>query len=116
MERIKGYIEDIVKVTIIASMVSLALSLVISSIGLLIYGFDAIKILESVRMFLFMIGSLGLLLGALFVIKKKNNELLKHEREWKAKFREFNFVTVLLMFSSLVLFYGIIFDFMLYNL
>lgn len=115
MKKIIGYGEDIVKVTVIASIVSLALSLVISFIELLVHGIDLIKILEGVRMILLIVGSLGLLLWALFVIKKKNKELLKHERQWRAKFSELNFVAVLLIFSSIILFYGILCDLILFN-
>jgi uncharacterized protein with PQ loop repeat len=115
MRRITNYFKDTIKVTVIASIVSLILSLVISFVQLLAYGINIIKILEGIRMILFIVGSLGLLLWALFIIKKKNNAILKHERQWRSKFSEFNFETVLLIFSSIILFYGITFDLILFN-
>jgi hypothetical protein len=115
MKRIKGYVKDIIKVAVIASVVGLALSMIISFIELLMHGVNIIKILEGIRMVLLIVGSLGLLLWALFVIKKKNKELLKHEGQWRARFSEFKFAAVLFVFSTIVLLYGILCDLVLFN-
>lgn len=116
MEKIIRYAKDTLKVMTAATMVTLVFAVSAFVLEIAVHGISLSKALEWIRAGLFIIGSLGLLLFALFIIKNKTEEKMKYERQWKAKFYEFNFVTVVFIFSITILFYGILFDAVLFKI
>lgn len=116
MEKVMGYVKDALKVIMAATMVTMVLVVITSVLEVVIHGINLSKALEWIRAGLFITGSLGLLLSALFIIKNKTDDKMKYERQWKSKFYEFNFTTVLFIFSLMILFYGILFDILLFKI
>lgn len=116
MERIIGCVKDALKVMTAATIVAVALVVITSVLEIVIHGINLSKALEWIRAGLFITGSLGLLLSALFVIKNKTNDKMKYERQWKSKFYEFNFTAVVFIFSTTILLYGILFDIVLFKI
>lgn len=116
MEKMIGCVKDALKVMTAATMVTMVVVVITAVLEIVIHGINLSKALEWIRAGLFITGSLGLLLSALFIIKNKTDDKMKYERQWKSKFHEFNFTTVLFIFSITILFYGTLFDIVLFKI
>lgn len=105
---------DLGKALMISTAIAAALSLVVAAGTWLALGLDSRRIMENARNALFIPGSLGLFLAVLFFVQRKGQEELKHEQEWRAIFGRLRPVSVLLLISSGLLLYGVLWDYALF--
>lgn len=115
MNRLKNIFGDLFKIFRIGSYISLAIIALVSIFSVIANGNDLNKILSYARSALFLIGSLGLLVSSMFILKTNSRRNLKNQDEWKEKFKEFSFVSVILIASIIMLVYGILIDFVLFT-
>jgi len=114
MNRLKNIFVDLFKTFRIGSYISIVIIILVSTFSVIANGSDFKKILLYARSALFIIGSLGLLVSSMFILKTSSRRNLKNVDEWKEKFKEFSFVSVILIASIIILIYGILIDFMLF--
>lgn len=115
MNRLKNIFWDLFKTFRIGSYISLAIIILVSTGSVIANGNDFNKILLYARAGLFIIGSLGLLVSSMFILKTNSRRNLKNQDAWKEKFKEFSFVSVILIASMIILVYGIFIDFVLFT-
>jgi hypothetical protein len=110
MEKILIFIKDVIKSIILGIIISLILIL-ISALGAILVKRGNIKVtLEIVRSTLFIVGSLGLLIYAGFMLKRDARRPLENSQQWKEKFQIITFANVLLIINSLILISGVVID------
>ena len=110
MEKINGMIKDFIKCIIVGSCISLVIILLVGIISLLLSKFNLIYSLQIVRSSLLIIGPLGVMVGALLILKKRDEKELEFLDQWKKKFHVFTYKIVLILVSFIIILYGGIID------
>ena len=110
MKKLNGVIKDFIKCIIFGSVISLVITFVVGIISLLISKFNWHQSLEIVRSTLLIIGPLGMVLGALLILKKKDEKELLFIDQWKKKYNEFSYKIVLIVISCIITLYGGVID------
>lgn len=115
MNKLKNIFGDLFKTFRIGSYISLAIIILVSTFSVITNGYDFKKILLYAKSALFIIGSLGLLVSSGFILKTSSRRNLENQHEWKEKFKELSFVSVILIASISILVYGTLVDFILFT-
>lgn len=102
---------DFIKCLKIGTAVSLILGLLGFILSLVICNFNFYKALEAVRSILFIVGSFGIIIGALLILKKESRRKFEYINEWKDKFKIFSYEVVLIFISVFIILYGCIADY-----
>lgn len=74
MEKINGMIKDFIKCIIIGSCISLVIILLVGIVSFLLSKFNLMYSLQIVRSSLLIIGPLGVMVGALLILKKREKK------------------------------------------
>ena len=114
MNNLKSIGKDSLKCLEYSSVISVILIILGALVGVITAGLKMISILESIKASLFIVGSMGLFLGALFILKHRTNEEEK-TAAWKEKFEIFSYREVIIVGSIIVLLYGCIIDTILFK-
>ena len=110
MKNLSEIIRDFIKCIITGSLISLGIILVVGIISLLLSSFNWKQAIEIVRSALLIIGPLGIILGALLILKKRSEEEFSFIDQWKHKYKVFSYKVVLIMVSFTIILYGGIID------
>lgn len=116
MNNLKSIGKDLLKCLEYSSVISVILIILGALVGVITAGLKMISILESIKASLFIVGSMGLFLGALFILKHRTNEEEEKTAAWKEKFEIFSYREVIIVGSIIVLLYGCIIDSILFNM
>lgn len=115
MERLKTVGLEFYKCLKYSSMVSGILAVVTGVISFVISKGNLIASLESMKAILFAAGSMGLIMGAVSILRKdRENE--KDWFEWKKRFKIFSYRVTISVMSIIILLYGCIIDELLFML
>lgn len=115
MDKISKFTNDCFKCFVKGSLIAIGISFCIGVISLVISGFDTGQIIQNIRSILLIVGSLGMLLGALLIINRKNRKELVFIEEWKEKYNILSYKAVLIITSCIVVLYGGIIDWIIIN-
>ncbi|WP_139348621.1 hypothetical protein [Clostridium sp. Marseille-P2415] len=115
MERLKTAGVDFFKCLKYSSFVSIILVLVSGACSLAISKGNLITTLESIKAVLFAAGSIGLMIGAVSILKK-DRQKEKDWLEWKKRFKIFSYRVTIIIMSIIILLYGCIADEILFML
>lgn len=110
MEKINGMIKDFIKCIIIGSCISLVIILLVGIVSFLLSKFNLMYSLQIVRSSLLIIGPLGVIVGALLILKKRDEKELEFIDQWKKKFNVFTYKVVLILVSFIIILYGGVID------
>ncbi|MDY6228126.1 MAG: hypothetical protein SPH93_10760 [Clostridium sp.] len=110
MEKINGMIKDFIKCIIIGSCISLVIILLVGIVSFLLSKFNLMYSLQIVRSSLLIIGPLGVMVGALLILKKRDEKELEFIDQWKKKFNVFTYKIVLILVSFIIILYGGVID------
>ena len=114
MEKLRKILKDFIKCLFTGSLISIGIIILIGIISLLITKFNWIQSLQVVKSTLLIIGPLGLMLGALLILKKREEKELIYIEQWKKKFNIFSYKVVLIVVSLVIVFYGGLIDWILF--
>ncbi|MDF2869943.1 MAG: hypothetical protein K0R05_1518 [Anaerocolumna sp.] len=114
--KLKNYLMDILKAMVIGLITSGTVIILIGIIALIVNRGSLLPSLTVVRSALCIIGALGLIISAAMLIKKKNDVSEDYEKEWRAHFKQFNLLGVILTASSVLLLSAGTIDSLLYIL
>ncbi len=114
MEKLRKILRDFIKCLFIGSLISIGIIILIGIISLLITKFNWINSLEIVKSTLLIIGPLGLMLGALLILKKREEKELIYIEQWKKRYNIFSYKVVLIIVSLVIVFYGGFIDWILF--
>lgn len=109
MDRIKIMGMDFYKCLKYSSFVSGILVILIGVCSFVISRGNLITALESIKAVLFAVGSIGLIMGAVSIIKK-DREKDRDWLEWKKRFEIFSYRVTISIMSIIILLYGCIID------
>ena len=115
MKKISGLLKDFVKCIIVGSFISLAIILIVGIISLLVSKFNWQQALQSAKSTLLIIGPLGMILGAILILKKREEKELLYIEEWKKKYNIFSYKIVLIVVSCIIILYGGVIDWFIIN-
>lgn len=116
MVKISILIKDVSKSIVLGLIISFIL-VVISALGAILAKHGGAKAtLEVVRSALLMVGSLGLIVYAGFMLKRDARRPLENQDQWKEWFHTISFVNVFLISNIVVLISGIAVDYIEYYL
>ncbi|MCR1951012.1 hypothetical protein NSA50_08040 [Clostridium sp. DSM 100503] len=115
MKSLNGIINDFAKCVLVGSFISLAIIFGLGVISLLISKFNWQQSLNIVRSALLIIGPLGMILGALLILKKRDEKELLFIDQWKKRYRVFSYKIVLITVSLIIVLYGGIIDWIIVN-
>lgn len=110
MKKLSGIIKDFVKCIIFGSFISLVITFIVGITSLLVSKFNWQQSLQIVRSTLLIIGPLGMILGAILILKKKDEKELIFIDQWKEKYNVFSYKTVLIVISCIIILYGGVID------
>lgn len=113
MVKLKEILLEALKCGIISSIVSGVLLLISALVSLIVTSGNIIKILESMRAALFIVGSLGLLIGAIMLLKRPTSETAHINKSWREKFKYLSYKQFIILFSAVMIGYGCIVDYIL---
>lgn len=106
MKKLIGVLKDFIKCIIVGSLISLAIILVVGIISLLVSRFNWQQALQIIRSALLIIGPLGMILGALLILKKRDEKELLFIDQWKKKYSVFSYKIVFIVVSLIIVLYG----------
>lgn len=106
MKKLIGALKDFIKCIIVGSLISLVIILVVGIISLLVSKFNWQQALQVVRSTLLIIGPLGIILGALLILKKRDEKELLFIDQWKKRYNVFSYKIVLIVVSLIIVLYG----------
>ena len=115
MKKVNELIRDFIKCIINGSAISLGIILVVGLISLLVTGFDFQKSIQVVRSTLLIIGPLGIILGAILILKNRNEEEFSFIDQWKKKYKVFSYKIVIILISFIIILYGGIIDWIIFT-
>jgi uncharacterized membrane protein HdeD (DUF308 family) len=99
-----------------SSVANLIFVLLTGIISLIVSKANLISTLGSIKTALFLIGSLGLIIGAVSIMKKSRQKELVWIEQWKKKFKVFSYRLTIIIMSIITILYGCIFDEILFKL
>ncbi|MGG7059565.1 hypothetical protein ACQPUY_12020 [Clostridium nigeriense] len=106
MKKLIGALKDFIKCIIVGSLISLVIILVVGIISLLVSKFNWQQALQVVRSAFLIIGPLGMILGALLILKKRDEKELLFIDQWKKRYNVFSYKIVLIVVSLIIVLYG----------
>lgn len=115
MKKLNGILKDLIKCIIVGSLISLAIILGMGIISLLLSNFNWQKSLNIVRSILLIIGPLGMSLGAILILRKRDEKELLFIEQWKEKYSVFSYRIVLIVVSCIIILYGGFIDWIIMN-
>lgn len=118
LEKLKVLGKDILKCTKYSCILSVILIIISGLVGLITSKANWMSVLESMKATLFIVGSIGLLIGAVSILLKhrtRNGELEEME-EWKSKFHCISFKVAVITISFVVIICGCIVDQILFHM
>ncbi|MDW2797362.1 hypothetical protein RZO55_07200 [Clostridium boliviensis] len=98
-----------------SSLASMVLVVISGIFGLILSGGNLLNALECIKAVLFAVGSIGLIIGAVSILRK-DREKDKDWSEWKKRFEIFTYRVTVIIMSIIVLLYGCISDEFLFML
>lgn len=116
MKKLMGVLKDFIKCIIVGSIVSLAIILGVGIISLLVSKFNWQQSLQIIRSALLIIGPLGMVLGALLILKKREEKELVFIDQWKKKYSVLSYKIVLILVSLIIILYGGAIDWIIISL
>ncbi|WP_066889553.1 hypothetical protein [Clostridium nigeriense] len=116
MKKVKELIKDFIKCIIIGSLVSLGIIFVVGIISLLVSNFNWQQSLQAIRSALLIIGPLGMILGAILILRKRDEEEFSFMDQWKKKYSILSYKIVLIVISCTIILYGGIIDWLIIKL
>lgn len=114
MKRRKAIWLDFIKCVRLSGIIGGALIVASGLISLAVTKANMLSTLEGIRGTLFVTGSIGLILGAAFILKKKVEEEWDYIEEWKEKYHLFSFRQVIIIISALMIMYGSLVDLLVF--
>ncbi len=114
MKRVKAICRDLISCMKMSLIIGLGLILLSGLVSLIVTKANIIHTLEGVRGTLFVVGSMGLILGAVFILKKRTEKEYDHIEEWRKKYQIFSFKQVMIIISGLLIIYGSLVDLILF--
>ena len=115
MKKVNEIIRDFIKCIVKGSLISLGIVLVVGLISLLVTGFNFQQSIQVVRSALLIIGPLGISLGAILILKKRNEEKFSFIEQWKKKYRVFSYRIVIILIGFVIIIYGGIIDWIIFT-
>ena len=115
MQKLNGIIKDFIKCIIIGSFISLAIILGVGISSLIISKFNWQQSLNIVRSGLLIIGPLGMILGAILILKKRDEKELSFIDQWEKKYSVFSYRIVFIVVSCTIILYGGVIDWLIIN-
>lgn len=115
MKKVNEIIRDFIKCIVKGSLISLGIILLVGLISLLVTGFDFQKSIQVVRSTLLIIGPLGIILGAILILKKRNEEEFSFIDQWKKKYSVFSYKIVIILIGFIIILYGGIIDWIIFT-
>lgn len=113
MEKLIRVIKDFIKCIFIGSCISFGIIVIVGIISLLVSKFDWRQSLEVVRSAILIIGSLGIVLGALLILKKRKEKELQFKEQWQKKYSIFSYRIVVIVDSFVIILYGGVIDWLI---
>ena len=114
MDKINKFLKDFIKCMVFGSLISFGIIIVIGIVSLIITKFNLMLSLQYVKSALLIIGPLGLMLGALLILKIREEKELTFIEQWEKKFSMFSYRVVLILVSIVIVFYGGIIDWIIF--
>lgn len=114
MDKINKFLKDFIKCMVFGSLISFGIIILIGIISLIITKLNLIQSLQYVKSTLLIIGPLGLMLGALLILKKREEKELTFIEQWEKKFSMFSYRVVLILVSLVIVFFGGIIDWIIF--
>ena len=106
MGKLNVMIKDFIKCVILGSCISLGIIFIVGIISLLISKFDLKQSLQIVRSTLLIVGPLGMMLGAILILKKRDEKSLTFLDQWEKKYNVFSYRIVFVVVSCVITLYG----------
>jgi len=113
VEKLIRVIKDFIKCIFVSSCISFGIIIIVGIISLLVSKFDWRQSLEVVRSAILIIGSLGIVLGALLILKKRNEKELQFKDQWQKKYSIFSYRIVVIVDSFIIILYGGVIDWLI---
>lgn len=115
MQKLNGIIKDFIKCIIIGSFISLAMILGVGIISLIISKFNWQQSSNIVRSGLLIIGPLGMILGSILILRRREEKKFLFIDQWKEKYSVFSYKIVLIIISLIIILYGGAIDWIIMN-
>lgn len=114
MKKVIAIFRDLMSCVKISLIIGAVLILLSGLVSLIVTKASIIYTLEGIRGTLFVVGSMGLILGAVFILKKRTEKEYDYIEEWKKKYQVFSFKQVMITISGLLIIYGSLIDLILF--
>lgn len=114
MLKLKAILLDLLKCIKLSSLLGGLLILVSGFISLLVSKANRVSILESIRGILFVVGGIGLIIGAVMLLKKRSEKESDYLEDWKAKYKVLSIKQMIIVSSSVLIIYGCLVDWILF--
>ncbi len=97
-----------------SGIIALAISVILVIIAFISYQGNLLAVINFTRSGLLIIGSLGMFVGALLLLMKKETVSKLGKESWKKHFYAINYFGVVMIFSCVVIAFASIVDFLLF--
>lgn len=115
MGKLNGMIKDFIKCVIVGSCISLGIIFIVGIISLLASKLNWRQSLQVIRSALLIIGPLGMALGAILILKKRDEKELSFIDQWEKKYSVFSYRIVFIVVSCTIILYGGVIDWLIIN-
>lgn len=115
MRKIIEFIGDFKRCFIIGTLITFSIVFFIGIFSLIISKFNIEQSIQNIKSMLLIVGSLGMILGAILIISIKNRKELLFIEQWKEKYSILSYKTVLIVVSFVIILYGGIIDWINYK-
>ena len=115
MKKLVEFINDFRKCFIIGTLIDLLMVFAVGIFSLIISKFNFEQTIQNIRSILLIVGSLGMILGSLLIVNKRNTKELVFIDQWKEKYRILSYKAVLIVVSCIIILYGGIIDWINYK-
>ena len=110
MKYFKSILHDLIKCAKLATIISGVAVILSGIIGLIVNKGNFILAVQAIKATLLIVGSFGLILGSILLLKKNSEKEFEHINEWKEKYIKFSYKVVIVISSFIIIFYGSIID------
>lgn len=114
MLKLKAILLDLLECIKLSSLIGCILILVSGLISVIVSKANRVSVLESIRGILFVIGSIGLIIGAMMLLKKRSEKQSDYLEDWKVKYKIISFKQMIIVSSSILIIYGCLIDWILF--
>lgn len=115
MRKTIEFMNDFKKCFIIGTLITFSIAFFVGIFSLIISKFNIEQAIQNVKSILLIVGSLGMILGAMLMISRKNRKELVFIDQWKEKYSILSYKTVLIVVSCVIVLYGGIIDWINYK-